>query len=98
MTRLELKTLHPDMQRFMESSLECKVEILLDSEKAGERVLSTLGLKEYIDAKAELARLDSEITEKKAQLNEILRQEHEARERLAELVCSAEKLPSVKAS
>lgn len=97
-TRLELKTLHPDMQRFMESSLECKVEILLDSEKAGERVLSTLGLKEYIDAKAELARLDSEITEKKAQLNEILRQEHEARERLAELVCSAEKLPSVKAS
>lgn len=55
-------------------------------------------MKEYIDAKAELVRLDSEITEKKAQLNEILRQEHEARERLAELVCSAEKLPSVKAS
>lgn len=37
-TRLELKTLHPDMQRFMESSLGCKVEILLDSEKAGERM------------------------------------------------------------
>lgn len=97
-TRLELKTLHPDMQRFMESSLGCKVEILLDSEKAGERILSTLGLKDYVDAKAELERLDSEIAEKKTQLNEILRQEHEARERLAELVCSAETLPSVKAS
>lgn len=80
--------------RFMESSLGCKVEILIDSEKAGERVLSTLRLKDYIDAKAELERLDSEIAEKKAQLNEILRQEHEARERLAELVCSAETLPS----
>ena len=89
-TRLELKTLHPDMQRFMESSLGCKVEILLDSEKAGERILSWLGLKDYIDAKAELERLDSEIAEKKAQLNEILRQEHEARERLAELIRSAE--------
>lgn len=89
-TRLELKTLHPDMQRFMESSLGCKVEILLDSEKAGERILSGLGLKDYIDAKAELERLDSEIAEKKAQLNEILRQEHEARKRLAEFVCSAE--------
>lgn len=97
-TRLELKTLHPDMQRFMESSLGCKVEILLDSEKAGERILSTLGLKDYVDAKAELERLDSELAEKKTQLNEILRQEHEARERLAELVCSAETLPSVKAS
>ena len=97
-TRLELKTLHPDMQRFMESFLGCKVEILLDSEKAGERILSTLGLKDYVDAKAELERLDSEIAEKKTQLNEILRQEHEARERLAELVCSAETLPSVKAS
>ena len=89
-TRLELKTLHPDMQRFMESSLGCKVEILLDSEKAGERILSGLGLKDYIDAKAELERLDSEIAVKKAQLNEILRQEHEARERLAELIRSAE--------
>lgn len=48
--------------------------------------------------KAELERLDSEIAEKKTQLNEILRQEHEARERLAKLVCSAETLPSVKAS
>ncbi len=89
-TRLELKTLHPDMQRFMESSLGCKVEILLDSEKACERILSGLGLKDYIDAKAELERLDSEIAVKKAQLNEILRQEHEARERLAELIRSAE--------
>lgn len=89
-TRLDLKTLHPDMQRFMESSLGCKVEVLLDSEKAGEKVLSTLGLKDYMDAKAELERLDSEIAEKKAQLNEIRRQEHEARERLAELVRSAE--------
>ena len=97
-TRLELKTLHPDMQRFMESSLGCKVEILLDSEKAGERILSGLRLKDYTDAKAELERLDSEIAEKKAQLNEILRQEHEARERLAELICSAETLTSVKAS
>lgn len=96
--RIGGQTLHPDMQRFMESFLGCKVEILLDSEKAGERILSTLGLKDYVDAKAELERLDSEIAEKKTQLNEILRQEHEARERLAELVCSAETLPSVKAS
>lgn len=70
----------------------------LDFTKAGERILSGLGLKDYTDAKAELERLDSEIAEKKAQLNEILRQEHEARERLAELICSAETLTSVKAS
>lgn len=43
-TRLELKTLHPDMQRFMESSLGCKVEILLDSKKSRRKNPEHLGV------------------------------------------------------
>lgn len=87
--RLNLKTLHPDMQVAMETALGCKVEILLDPEKAGEKQLSSLSQPEYIAAKAELARIEGEIAAAAERLEGVQRREQAARDRSAELVRAA---------
>lgn len=87
--RLSLKTLHPDMQVAMETALGCKVEILLDPEKAGEKQLSSLSQPEYVAAKAELARIENEIAAAGERLEGVQRREQAARDRSAELVRAA---------
>lgn len=87
--RLNLKTLHPDMQVAMETALGCKVEILLDPEKAGEKQLSALSQPEYVAAKAELARIENEIAAAGERLEGVQRREQAARDRSAELVRAA---------
>jgi hypothetical protein len=87
--RLELKTLHPDMQVAMETALGCKVEIILDPEKAGEKQLSALNQSEYVAAKTELARIEEQITAANERLEGVQRREQAARDRSAELVREA---------
>lgn len=87
--RLNLKTLHPDMQVAMETALGCKVEILLDPEKAGEKQLSALSQPEYIAAKAELARIENEIAAAGERLECVQQREQAARARSEELVREA---------
>ena len=84
--RLDLKTLHPDMQVAMETALGCKVEIILDPEKAGEKQLSALNQSEYVAAKAELARIEGQIAAANERLEGVQRREQAARDRSAELV------------
>lgn len=87
--RLNLKTLHPDMQVAMETALGCKVEILLDPEKAGEKQLSALSQPEYIAAKAELSRIEGEIAAAAERLEGVQQREQAARTRSEELVREA---------
>lgn len=87
--RLNLKTLHPDMQVAMETALGCKVEILLDPEKAGEKQLSSLSQPEYVAAKAELARIENEIAAAGERLECVQQREQAARARSEELVREA---------
>ena len=87
--RLNLKTLHPDMQVAMETALGCKVEILLDPEKAGEKQLSSLSQPEYIAAKAELSRIEGEIAAAAERLEGVQQREQAARNKSAELVRAA---------
>lgn len=87
--RLNLKTLHPDMQVAMETALGCKVEILLDPEKAGEKQLSSLSQPEYVAAKAELARIENEIAAAGERLECVQQREQTARARSEELVREA---------
>lgn len=87
--RLNLKTLHPDMQVAMETALGCKVEILLDPEKAGEKQLSSLSQPEYIAAKTELARIEGEIAAAAERLEGVQQREQAARNKSAELVRAA---------
>lgn len=87
--RLNLKTLHPDMQVAMETALGCKVEILLDPEKAGEKQLSALSQPEYVAAKAELARIENEIAAAGERLECVQQREQAARVRSEELVREA---------
>lgn len=87
--RLELKTLHPDMQVAMETALGCKVEIILDPEKAGEKQLSALNQSEYVAAKAELARIENEIAAAGERLECVQQREQAARARSEELVREA---------
>lgn len=89
--RLDLKTLHPDMQVAMETALGCKVEIILDPEKAGEKQLSALNQSEYVAAKAELARIEREIAAANERLEGVQQREQAARNRSAELVREAYK-------
>lgn len=89
--RLDLKTLHPDMQVAMETALGCKVEIILDPEKAGEKQLSVLNQSEYVAAKAELARIEGEIAAAHERLEGVQQREQAARDRSAELVREAYK-------
>lgn len=89
--RLDLKTLHPDMQVAMETALGCKVEIILDPEKAGEKQLSALSQSEYVAAKAELARIEGEIAAANERLEGVQQREQAARDRSAELVREAYK-------
>lgn len=89
--RLDLKTLHPDMQVAMETALGCKVEIILDPEKAGEKQLSALNQSEYVAAKAELARIEGEIAAAHERLEGVQQREQAARDRSAELVREAYK-------
>lgn len=89
--RLDLKTLHPDMQVAMETALGCKVEIILDPEKAGEKQLSALNQSEYVAAKTELARIEGEIAAASERLEGVQRREQAARDRSAELVREAYK-------
>ena len=89
--RLDLKTLHPDMQVAMETALGCKVEIILDPEKAGEKQLSALNQSEYVAAKAELARIEGEIAAANERLEGVQQREQAARDRSAELVREAYK-------
>ena len=84
--RLDLKTLHPDMQVAMETALGCKVEIILDPEKAGEKQLSALNQSEYVAAKAELARIEGQIAAASERLEGVQQREQAARDRSAELV------------
>lgn len=84
--RLDLKTLHPDMQVAMETALGCKVEIILDPEKAGEKQLSALNQSEYVAAKAELARIERQIAAASERLEGVQQREQAARDRSAELV------------
>lgn len=84
--RLDLKTLHPDMQVAMETALGCKVEIILDPEKAGEKQLSALNQSEYVAAKAELARIEGQIAAAAERLEGVQRREQAARDRSEELV------------
>lgn len=90
-SRLDLKTLHPDMQVAMETALGCKVEIILDPEKAGEKQLSALNQSEYVAAKAELARIEGEIAAANERLEGVQQREQAARDRSAELVREAYK-------
>lgn len=87
--RLNLKTLHPDMQVAMETALGCKVEILLDPEKAGEKQLSALSQPEYVAAKAELARIENEIAAAGERLECVQQREQAARARSEKLVREA---------
>ena len=87
--RLNLKTLHPDMQVAMETALGCKVEVLLDPEKAGEKQLSSLSQPEYIAAKTELARIEGEIAAAAERLEGVQQREQAARNKSAELVRAA---------
>lgn len=89
--RLDLKTLHPDMQVAMETALGCKVEIILDPEKAGEKQLSALNQSEYVAAKTELARIEGEIAAAHERLEGVQQREQAARARSAELVREAYK-------
>lgn len=89
--RLDLKTLHPDMQVAMETAMGCKVEIILDPEKAGEKQLSALNQSEYVAAKAELARIEGEIAAANERLEGVQQREQAARDRSAELVREAYK-------
>lgn len=89
--RLDLKTLHPDMQVAMETALGCKVEIILDPEKAGEKQLSALSQSEYVAAKAELVRIEGEIAAAHERLEGVQQREQAARDRSAELVREAYK-------
>lgn len=89
--RLDLKTLHPDMQVAMETALGCKVEIILDPEKAGEKQLSALNQSEYVAAKTELARIEGEIAAANERLEGVQQREQAARDRSAELVREAYK-------
>lgn len=89
--RLDLKTLHPDMQVAMETALGCKVEIILDPEKAAEKQLSALNQSEYVAAKAELARIEGEIAAAHERLEGVQQREQAARDRSAELVREAYK-------
>lgn len=89
--RLDLKTLHPDMQVAMETALGCKVEIILDPEKAGEKQLSALNQSEYVAAKAELARIEGQIAAANERLEGVQQREQAARDRSAELVREAYK-------
>lgn len=84
-TRLDLKTLHPDMQVAMETALGCRVEVLLDPEKAGEKQLSRLGQKDYIAAKRELERLGREVDAASNRLESVQSEERDAVERNIEL-------------
>lgn len=88
-TRLDLKTLHPDMQVAMEAALGCKVEILLDPDKAGEKQLSRLNQRDYIAAKRELERLDREVDAARGRLESVQREERDALDRNARLVGEA---------
>ena len=88
-TRLDLKTLHPDMQVAMEAALGCKVEILLDPDKAGEKQLSRLNQRDYIAAKRELERLDREVDAARSRLESVQREERDALDRNAHLVGEA---------
>lgn len=55
-SRKDLRTLHGDMQRSLEESMGCRVDVLLDPEQQGEKQLSHLGQAEYRAACDEAAR------------------------------------------
>ena len=55
-SRKDLRTLHGDMQRSLEESMGCRVDLLLDPEQQGEKQLSHLGQAEYRAARDEAAR------------------------------------------
>lgn len=55
-SRKDLRTLHGDMQRSLEESMGCRVDLLLDPEQQGEKQLSHLGQAEYRAARDEAVR------------------------------------------
>lgn len=63
--RRDLRTLHSDMQKALESDMGCPVEVLLDPEKQGEKQLSRLSQDEYVAAQKRLERLRREVEEKR---------------------------------
>lgn len=59
-TRADLRTLHGDMQKSLEDSMGCKVDVLLDPEQRGDKQLSRLSQDEYVAAKRRLESLRRE--------------------------------------
>ena len=67
-TRADLRTLHTDMQRFVERELGCEVEIILSDEKVVEKALSSVSQKQLDVVRAELT---NEIEEKALEREEL---------------------------
>lgn len=56
-SRNDLRTLHRDLQKHLESDLGCEVEVILDPEKVGEKQLSELSQSQYVEVKKTIERL-----------------------------------------
>lgn len=67
-TRSDWRTLHPELQEYLEGELGCSVEVLLDESKQGEKQLSHLNQKEYRAAKKALGETQHKLIEAKRQL------------------------------
>ena len=69
-----LKTLHPDMQRYMEADLGTKVDVLLDERQTARKALSRLDQAEYKAAVTELERIEHETDAGLRRLEEVRRE------------------------
>lgn len=84
-SRQVLSNLHSDLQVSMEKMLGCKVEILLDDTKQGEKQLSHLSHDEYKTAKNELESVREELTQSRSEAAEIASQRDSALREVSEL-------------
>lgn len=69
-SRADWRSLHPDMQAYLEGAMGCHVEVLLDEDKQGEKQLSHLSQKEYRAAKKALKATQEQVTDAQKQLAE----------------------------
>lgn len=83
-SRADLRTLHGDMQKALEDELGCKVEVILDPEKQGEKQLSSLSQSEYVAAKDELAAMKQQSDELKSEIEQETRRLESVRQAIRE--------------
>lgn len=69
-SRKDWKSLHQDMQAYLEGVMGCNVEVLLDEDKQGEKQLSHLSQKEYRAAKKVLRDTKKQVKDVQKQLEE----------------------------